>query len=65
VYMSMPPGFGTKGETKVCRLTKGLLVKQFWQRQKNPIILFFQHSLTFNITSITFYYSSNKKITTK
>jgi hypothetical protein len=24
VYMSMPPGFGTKGETKVCRLTKSL-----------------------------------------
>jgi hypothetical protein len=26
---------------------------------------FFQHSLTFNIISLTFYYSSNKKITTK
>jgi hypothetical protein len=24
VYMSMPPGFGTKRETKVCRLTKSL-----------------------------------------
>ncbi|XP_059436891.1 uncharacterized mitochondrial protein AtMg00810-like [Corylus avellana] len=24
VYMSMPPRFGTKGETKVCRLTKSL-----------------------------------------
>jgi hypothetical protein len=24
VYMSLPPGFGTKGETKVCRLTKSL-----------------------------------------
>ena len=24
VYMSMPPSFGTKGETKVCRLTKSL-----------------------------------------
>jgi hypothetical protein len=43
----------------------GLFVKRFWQRQRNPIISFFQHSLTFNITSITFYYSSNKKITTK
>ena len=29
------------------------------------IILFFQYSLTFNIISLTFYYSSNKKITTK
>jgi hypothetical protein len=24
VYESMPPSFGTKGETKVCRLTKSL-----------------------------------------
>jgi hypothetical protein len=24
VYMAMPPGFGTKGESKVCRLTKSL-----------------------------------------
>ena len=24
VYMSMPLGFGTKGETKVCKLTKSL-----------------------------------------
>jgi len=24
VYMKMPPGFGTKGESKVCRLTKSL-----------------------------------------
>jgi hypothetical protein len=24
VYMTMPPGFGTKGEKKVCRLTKSL-----------------------------------------
>jgi hypothetical protein len=24
VYMTMPPGFGTKGESKVCRLTKSI-----------------------------------------
>ena len=24
VYMTMPSGFGTKGEKKVCRLTKSL-----------------------------------------
>jgi hypothetical protein len=24
VYMTMPPGFGTKGEKKVCRLIKSL-----------------------------------------
>jgi hypothetical protein len=40
-------------------------VKRFWQKQKNSIISFFQHYLTFIITSITFYYFSNKKITTK
>jgi hypothetical protein len=33
--------------------------------KQDPIISFFQYSLTFNITSITFYYSLNKKITTK
>ena len=43
----------------------GLFVKRFWQRQRHPIISIFQYSLTFNITSITFYYSLNKKITTK
>jgi hypothetical protein len=45
--------------------TTCLFVKRFWQKQKNSIISFFQHSLTFIITSITFYYFSNKKITTK
>jgi DNA replication protein DnaD len=29
--------------------------------KQDPIISFFQYSLTFNITSITFYYSLNKK----
>jgi hypothetical protein len=40
------------------------LVLHYWGAP-HLIILFFQHSLIFNITSITFYYSSNKKITTK
>jgi hypothetical protein len=34
-------------------------------RGPHLIISFFQYFLTFNITSLNFYYSSNKKITTK
>jgi hypothetical protein len=34
-------------------------------RGPHLIISFFQHFLTFNITSLNFYYSSNKKIITK
>jgi hypothetical protein len=55
-----------KKKKKVIRnIYRVCLLNDFGKGKKIQLFHFFQHSLTFNITSITFYYSSNKKITTK